>query len=110
MNRMMTRTERWCLIPGMLLLLLCGSQVEAQKVTPADPAENDGRMEKEFEEQVRPRLAKYCIRCHNEEITKSGVRLDRLTGNPDNRQLFTLKNVLKQIVGESMPPDEEPQP
>ena len=63
-----------------------------------------------FTERVQPLLQKLCLRCHNAENTKSGVRVDRLNGNLEDRQLFLWKDVLKQVADGTMPPEDELQP
>src|SRR5436190_16749736 len=65
--------------------------------------------EKDFREQVQPLLAKYCLRCHNAEKMKSGVRVDHLTGVPEDRHLALWKGILKHIAGETMLPEDEPE-
>ena len=61
-------------------------------------------------EGVKSLLDRYCSHCHNEEKTKSGVRVDQLSATPDEKQLHLLKRVLGQLTDEAMPPDDEPQP
>ena len=65
--------------------------------------------ESAFQERVQPLLEKYCTRCHNEDVTKSGVRVDQLTPNPTDRQLFLWQAIQKQVDDGAMPPHEEPQ-
>jgi mono/diheme cytochrome c family protein len=60
-----------------------------------------------FHEQVQPLLQKYCVRCHNIENMKSGVRVDQLTATPEDRQLFLLKTIQKQVDDGVMPPADE---
>ncbi len=66
--------------------------------------------EQAFRDVVQPFLKKHCLRCHNVEKRKSGIRLDQLNGTPEDRHLPLWKNVLKQIEDEAMPPEDEPQP
>ena len=40
---------------------------------------------------------------------KSGVRVDILDGSLEDKQLFLLKHIHKQLVDEAMPPEEERQ-
>lgn len=63
-----------------------------------------------FEDDVRPLLETYCLRCHNVDEMKSGIRVDVLDGTLADRQLFLLKDVREQLAGESMPPADELQP
>jgi Protein of unknown function (DUF1592)/Protein of unknown function (DUF1588)/Protein of unknown function (DUF1587)/Protein of unknown function (DUF1595)/Protein of unknown function (DUF1585)/Planctomycete cytochrome C len=55
-------------------------------------------------------LQEFCVRCHNAETMKSGVRLDQLTADFAENQLFLWKDVLAQISDEAMPPEDEKQP
>jgi hypothetical protein len=64
----------------------------------------------EFNSQIQPLIQKYCLRCHNADNMKSGVRVDGLTADPEDRQLFLLKGLHRQIDEGAMPPVEEPQP
>ena len=59
---------------------------------------------------IQPLLREFCVRCHNAETMKSGVRLDQLTPDFADAQLFLWKDVLAQISDESMPPEDERQP
>jgi len=64
----------------------------------------------ELSSTVRPLMQEFCIRCHNAETTKSGVRLDQLAADFPDNQLFLWKDVLTQISDEAMPPEDEKQP
>jgi hypothetical protein len=68
------------------------------------------RLESQFRESVQPILKSYCYRCHGARKMKSGVRIDILDGTLEDKQLFLLKHVLKQLAGEDMPPEDERQP
>ena len=63
-----------------------------------------------FQEQMHPLLTTFCVRCHNEEKSTSGIRVDHLTGALKEQHLFLWKDILKQVANESMPPEDEPQP
>ena len=73
---------------------------------PVTTAIND---EAVFNNRIQPLLQKFCVRCHDAENTKSGVRVDQLTAIPEDRQLFLWKAVQKQIDDGAMPPEDEPQ-
>jgi len=64
----------------------------------------------QFRLAISPFLNKYCARCHDESVTKSGVRIDRLGPDPDEPQLRVWKGVLRQLEEGSMPPADEAQP
>ena len=65
--------------------------------------------ETQFQNRVQPLLEKFCIRCHNAENPKSGIRVDQLTAVPQDRELFLWQGIQKQVEDEVMPPAEEPQ-
>lgn len=50
-------------------------------------------------------LREHCHRCHNAEVTKSGVRLDQLSIQFLDNEMFLWKDVLKQISDGTMPPE-----
>jgi Protein of unknown function (DUF1587)/Planctomycete cytochrome C len=62
-----------------------------------------------FDANVRPLLEQFCVRCHTLENQESGIRLDDLTSEPSDRQLYLLENIQKQINEGAMPPEDEPQ-
>ena len=68
------------------------------------------RFEQEFNRQIKPFLAKHCLRCHNAEKVTSGVRVDQLDGKLSDRYLGLWKAVLEQTSEAAMPPEDEPQP
>ncbi len=63
-----------------------------------------------FEKQIRPLLKQYCVRCHNVDKKTSGIRVDHLNGAFADKQLFLWKDILKQVSGNAMPPEDELQP
>ncbi len=72
----------------------------------------DGRapQEKAFDRDVKPFLKQYCVRCHNAEKMKSGIRVDHLQAALDDPQLRLWENLRKQIGEAAMPPEDEAQP
>ena len=67
------------------------------------------QIESEYRESVRPILEKYCYRCHGPKKKKSGVRVDILDGSLEDKQLFLLKHIFKQLEEGSMPPKKQRQ-
>lgn len=63
-----------------------------------------------FQEQIQPLLKEHCLRCHNVDEMKSGIRVDRLNGDLEDRQLYLWKGIRGQVENEAMPPNDEPQP
>lgn len=70
----------------------------------------DATIETVFKEQVQPLLREYCLRCHNADSMKSGIRVDRLNGKLEERHLRLWEGIQAQIIDEVMPPEDEPQP
>ncbi len=68
------------------------------------------QLESQFRESVQPVLKRSCYRCHGAKKKKSGVRVDILDGSLEDKQLFLLKHVHKQLKEEAMPPEDERQP
>jgi len=66
-------------------------------------------IDNEFREFVQPLFKQYCLRCHNADQMKSGIRVDLLAGIPEDKHLFLWKDILKQVSDGAMPPDDEPQ-
>lgn len=63
-----------------------------------------------FTEQVQPLLQKHCLRCHNADTMKSGIRVDQLDGSLQDRHLFLWRDIRKQVDDGAMPPEDEEQP
>ncbi|MFN0055027.1 MAG: DUF1592 domain-containing protein [Planctomycetales bacterium] len=115
----MNRTYRWSL---WMALALAGVVVAATgwktrgddsaTAVPAASPSGDARATDQtlFQEQIQPLLTTYCVRCHNADTMKSGVRVDQLVAEPEDRQIPLLKGIAEQVDQESMPPDDEPQP
>lgn len=70
----------------------------------------EARAETDFQEHIQPLFKKYCMRCHNAEEMESGIRVDQLSTTPEDRQIFLLNDISKQLAEGAMPPPEEPQP
>ncbi|MES2792225.1 MAG: DUF1587 domain-containing protein, partial [Planctomycetota bacterium] len=77
---------------------------------PSDSKPKVSAEEVVFQERIQPLLKKFCWRCHNVDDMKSGVRVDQLSSNPEDRLLFLMTGIQKQIEDGLMPPAEEPQP
>jgi hypothetical protein len=103
--------------PALVALNLLASFFLVSTAIAQQPQDIDGSsadqfavVQRRFQEQVNPLLAKYCLRCHNAEKMKSGVRVDQLDGSLPGRQAFLLQDIREQLSDEAMPPDDEPQP
>ena len=61
-----------------------------------------------FETKVRPLLTERCARCHNADNMTSGIRVDQISGIPEDRHLALLEDIREQIDSAAMPPENEP--
>lgn len=84
------------------LMLLAGVPLAA----PEERDLNDAA----FQKDVQPLLKKFCWRCHNVDMMKSGIRVDHLTATPEDRHLPLWKAIASQVDDEAMPPEDQPQP
>ena len=71
---------------------------QAISQVPAASGEPKSAEEMDFPKQVQPLLTKYCVRCHNVDKMKSGVRVDHLTGAAEDRHLALWNGILKQLT------------
>jgi len=78
----------------------------------ARPARSDdvATLEKSFDQDVKPFLKSYCVKCHNADKMTSGVRVDHLDAKLEDRHLKLWEHVLKQTKSEDMPPEDAKQP
>ena len=95
----------------LFLAVLFAQPARTEEPPSSDPKTGEGPAEVEsFRKQVRPLLNKYCLRCHNADNMKSGIRVDQLDGTLQDRHLFLWRDIRHQLQDEAMPPDDEPQP
>lgn len=87
------------LLPALLLLAF---------LSPASAF--DDVDEASFKKDVAPFLKKFCFRCHNADNMKSGIRVDRLNGKLEDRNLKLWTHIRGQLKEETMPPEDELQP
>ena len=97
------------LIASMLVVLTLAPTDTTQAVRAAE-SDAEADLDAAFRRQVQPVIQEHCIRCHNAETMESGIRLDRLSSRPDDRQMFLWRSVLDQIMDGAMPPEDELQP
>src|SRR5690242_12143246 len=95
-----------------LLPIFCASRGLAQQAAPAPAlgADQAAAINQRFQQHIQPLLNKYCLRCHNADKMKSGIRVDNLDGMLAGRTPFLWKDIREQLADEAMPPDDEPQP
>jgi len=110
-ERLSTMILRRSLFFGGLLARILGLGLVANCVLAEDaPARATVDLEAAFTRQVQPFLRQHCIRCHNGEDMVSGVRVDHLDASVEDRWLKLWEGIRRQVVGQQMPPKDEPQP
>jgi hypothetical protein len=107
------RTTVWAPAGLALLGLLAaapGAPPTADRETPPAPAPvHTGADAWNYDDQVRPFLARHCLQCHGTEKPKADLRLDRLS--PDLTDTATRDRwlaVLKRVKAGEMPPKSKP--
>jgi hypothetical protein len=86
-----------------VLLLIAGSLITAVSAAPKDAIVS--------KEALQPFLDSYCIKCHGPEKQKGQVRFDEaLWEIADNDTAQRWQDVLDQLNGGDMPPEDEKQP
>lgn len=107
----------WLRLPALALIVIAvcfgrrtvsnGDEKPAAETKTAEVIATE--IDNEFRAFVQPLLKQYCLRCHNVDEMKSGIRVDQLSGIPEDRHLFLWKDILKQVSDKAMPPEDEPQ-
>ena len=73
-------------------------------------AQESAPRDRVFEQQVEPFLQKNCVRCHNDETSMAGVRVNQLSAGMEDRQIGVWEGVRQRIEAGTMPPKGQPQP
>jgi hypothetical protein len=64
----------------------------------------------DFEKEIRPILAEYCLKCHSTEKQKGDLDLERFASMAEvKKQPDVWADVLEQLASKEMPPKEKPQ-
>ena len=63
-----------------------------------------------FAQTVQPFLQKNCVRCHNDETSMAGVRVNQLGAGMEDRQIGVWEGVRHRVEAGTMPPKGQPQP
>lgn len=96
-----------CCIDQSASTRVLSQDVSASRKT---PEEADAAVKQSFDKQIQPLLSKYCLRCHNPDKMESGIRVDRLNGQLEDRHIRLWGGIHTQLEEEYMPPIDEPQP
>lgn len=84
-----------------------GLAAQAQEASADDKSQV---IQQRFQRQIQPLITKYCLRCHNADKMKSGIRVDQADGTLEGRRIFLWQGIREQVADEAMPPEDEPQP
>lgn len=87
------------------------TSLQAQETKPSQATKDVSSVviKERFVDHIQPLLKKYCLRCHNADNMKSGIRVDHLTGQLEGRSPFLWQGILEQISTGLMPPEDEEQ-
>lgn len=93
-----------------IVLIFCSIRL-IQPIQAADGPSRDGKsFESAFGQVVKPFLMQNCVRCHDADKLTSGIRVDQLNAEVEDRHIRLWQDIRKQIVDKAMPPEEETQP
>ena len=92
---------RVCLFLGLLLVAF-GWNLFGPPLLAAD--------DNSFTSTIQPLLKNHCVKCHNVDERKSGVRLDHFTATAEDSQIGLYKALRKVLEEGTMPPADQPQP
>ena len=94
------------LIAGPLALTLASFSI-AQDVPQPRPG---GSEIADFERQVKPFMATYCLKCHAGEKAKGGLAFDKIETEADVRKYRQLAERVRAVLDAGTMPPEDPQP
>ena len=96
---------RLTLLMPSVFVLACLLVMPKANATGAEGARLDA-----FDNELRPIIAKYCLRCHGSELQEGDLRIDQLDPDLVNRKDADFwHEVLNQLNEGEMPPEGEPQ-
>jgi len=64
----------------------------------------------DFETQVKPFMAQYCLKCHAGDKAKGGLAFDKIESESDVRKYRQLAERVRKVLDEQTMPPEDPQP
>ena len=92
---------------AVVAALVCNAVGTPVIAAPDEPSADASQ----YDEQVRPFLARHCLDCHSGEKPKGGLHLDQLTSNfADESGRKQWRAVLERVTAREMPPKAEPRP
>jgi hypothetical protein len=101
----------WVVVSASLLVLVMGGPVIAADGEAAPDESPPARLDREFREQVRPVLERFCWKCHSSKEPEADVDLQQFGSLDDARRgLTTWRKVAEILDKGEMPPPEARQP
>ena len=68
-------------------------------------------LEKQFVNQIKPILSKYCAECHGKDVAEAEIDLSRFTSLSDARkEIEVWQRAIEVVSSSQMPPKDSPQP
>jgi mono/diheme cytochrome c family protein len=99
----------WCMWGDLFVAV--GLTLLGVTVAAAQPISGPSADARQFEDQFRPLLARYCVACHRGDKPKGNLRLDRLELDlADDRAREQWAAVVERLQGGKMPPPAKPRP
>ncbi|MBI1900270.1 MAG: DUF1587 domain-containing protein [Planctomycetia bacterium] len=95
----------------LLWLGVTGAAFSAFGPANAAAADQQEAIAKQFDDQIRPFLARHCLACHGTEKPKGNLRLDQLPSDfADKTARQKWQKVQKRVAAGEMPPKSKPRP
>ncbi|MBL8228142.1 MAG: DUF1592 domain-containing protein [Bryobacterales bacterium] len=91
--------------PTKTIATAASTQAHAQAKSPGTAS-----LAPAFEQQIAPFFKQNCMRCHNADLAISGVRVDHLNADLEDRHLKLWEAIRHRVTDGTMPPKGQPQP
>ncbi|MGP0069400.1 MAG: DUF1592 domain-containing protein [Isosphaeraceae bacterium] len=101
----------WVVVSASLLVLVMAGPARAGDEKAAREESPAGRLDREYREQVRPVIQRFCLKCHSSEEPEADVDLQKFGSLDDARRgLATWQKVAAILDKGEMPPPDARQP
>jgi mono/diheme cytochrome c family protein len=106
----------WLVVRAIKPKVAAAREPEPAAVQPASPekkvaAAAPDKGEKQFKEQIRPFLTKYCGQCHNDNKVAGDITLEHITSAGAAAKERKLLDAAREVVAKKeMPPKDKPHP
>jgi hypothetical protein len=100
-----------CCVSVVLATAIGAAVLRAEPATASPPGNGQTADAKQFDDQFRPLLARYCTTCHSGDKPKGKLRLDSLTTDfADATARAKWTAVIERLKAGEMPPEGKPRP